>query len=265
MRIVRALTVAAAVLPLLAACGGDDEPRRLSTEEQRYADAFARDLTDANDGLAVDAEGGACIGDAIVRELGLGPFREAKLAPADLAGDETPGELLGKGAVSDEQAADIAREWQRCVDLTNVFARQASDQFGLDEQGLACFEDQLDESGVLDDYLRVSFTSDDPDDGRAVLNEIVLLVQTCTADASGEGGVVVDAIAASLTQSGTLDAAQARCVAQHVVDELGADTFQEMGSGGSFSDASPEVQQALATGIVAASRACGIDPSSLGG
>jgi hypothetical protein len=266
MRIVRALSVAALpLLPLLAACGGDAGARALTAEEQKYADAFARDLSDADDGLAVDAEGGDCIGTAIMRELGLAPFREAKLAPADLAGDESPGELLGKGTVSDGQASDIAAEWKRCVDLPKLFARQASDQFGLDEDGIACFEDKLDESEVLDDYLRISFTSDDPDDGRAVLNEIVLLVQACTASASGEGGVVVDSIAASLTQSGTLDEGPARCVAQHVVDDLGADTFQGMGSGGSFSDAPLEVQQALAEGIVTASRACGIDPSTLGG
>jgi hypothetical protein len=265
MRTARALTVAVVPLLLLAACGGGGDDRVLSGEEQRYADAFARDLSDADDGLAVDAKGGDCIGTAIMRELGLAPFREAEVTAADVGGDETPGQLLGKGTVSDDQAARIAAAWKRCVDLAKVFATQASDQFGLDEAGIACFESKLTKSKVLDRYLEVSFTSDDPADGRKVLNEIVGLVQDCTATSSGEGGLVVDAIAASLAQSGTLDAVQARCLAQHVVDNLGADTFQGMGSGGSFADAPPEVQQALAQGIVDASRACGIDPSTLGG
>lgn len=265
MRTARALTIAVIPLLLAAACGGGDGPRSLTSEEQKYADAFARDLSDSDDGLAVDAKGGDCIGAAIVRELGLDPFREAKVTPADVGGDDTPGELLGKGVVSDEQAAHIVAAWKRCVDLPKVFATQASDQFGLDEAGVACFESKLTKSKVLDDYLEVSFTSDDPDDGRQVLNKIVGLVQDCTVSSSGEGGLVVDSIAASLTQSGTLDAEQARCVAQHVVDNLGADTFQGLGSGGSFADAPPEVQRALAQGIVDASRACGIDPSTLGG
>jgi hypothetical protein len=58
MRTPRALTaVALAILVTtlgVAACGGDDDG--LSAEAQRYADAFARDLADGDDGLAVDDE-----------------------------------------------------------------------------------------------------------------------------------------------------------------------------------------------------------------
>jgi hypothetical protein len=265
MRTPRALTavVLAILVPTaaVAACGGDDDG--LSAEAQRYADAFARDLADGDDGLAVDDEEGQCVGDAIMRELGTGPFKEAKVEPGDLAGDESPGELLGKGAVSEDQAKLIAEEWNECVDLPDVFAHQASDQFSLDEDGVACFEDELRETSVLDEYLRVSFTSDDAADGRAVLNQIVGLVQQCSAQ-GGSGGVLVDAIAASLAEDGQLTSDEATCVAQHVVDEVGADKLVGIGGGESLADAPEDVQKDFATAIVNAAASCNLDLSKIG-
>jgi hypothetical protein len=265
MRTPRALAVALAVALLgalaLAACGGDDDG--LSTEAQRYADAFARDLADGDDGLAVDDEGGQCVGEAIMRELGTGPFKEAKIEPADLAGDESPGELLGSGVVSDEQADAIAEAWNECVDLPEAFALQASDEFGLDDAGVTCFEDELRASDVLDEYLRVSFTSADAAEGRTVLNRIVGLVQQCSAQ-GGSGGVLVDSLAASFAEDGQLTPDEATCLAQHVVDEVGADELVGIGSGETLADAPEALQQQFAAAIVKAAEQCDLDLTKLG-
>ena len=43
---------------------------RCPTDEQAYADAFAKDLADEDDGFGVSADEGDCIGEAIMRELG---------------------------------------------------------------------------------------------------------------------------------------------------------------------------------------------------
>lgn len=258
MRTLRVVTTAIVSVLLLTACGGGDDGGALSEEEQRFATAFARDLADADDGLAVDSEGGQCIGEAIMRELGTDPFHEAKVTPQDLSGSESPGELLGKGRVSDDQADAIADAWNDCVDLPAVFASEGADQFGLDEAGVRCFEDQLRSSGVLDGYLTVSFTSDDPADGREVLNEIVGLVQECTASDDGQGGVLVDSIAASLAQDGTLDVEQATCVAQHLVDDLGADKLSA-----GVDEEDPAVQEEFAQALLDAADDCGVDPSLL--
>ena len=265
MRTPRAVTVALVATLVgslvLAACGGGDDG--LSTEEQRYADAFARDFADGDDGLALDDHESQCVGEAIMRELGTTPFKEAEVEPADLAGDESPGELLGSGVVSDEQADEIAERWKGCADMAKAFAGEASSQFGLDDDGVACFEDQLRDSEVLDDYLRVSFTSSDAADGRNVLNQIVGLVQQCSAQ-GGSGGVLVDAIAASLAEGGKLTPDEATCVAQHVVDEVGADQLVGIGSGESLADAPDDVQRQFATAIVNAAQSCGLDLSKIG-
>jgi hypothetical protein len=264
MRIPRAL--AAPLVPLalavgMGACGGGD--KGLSAAEQRYADAFARDLADGDDGLTFDDEGGRCVGEAIMHELGTKPFLDAKVQPDDLSGDETPGQLLGSNKVTDAQAEAIVTKWNGCVDLPKAFAKQAATQFGLDAHGVTCFEGQLRKSKVLDDYLLVSFTSAEGADLQSVLERIVKLVQQCSAT-KGSGGVLVDSIAASLAQSDGLDATQARCVAQHLVDEVGADQLVSLGQGGTLAAAPKEVQQRFAGAIVGAAQACGVDLSKVG-
>ena len=255
----------AAVAPLLvvlaaAACSGEGG---LSSRERELADAFARDLADEDDGLGVGEEGGVCIGEAIMEELGSEPFDEAGVEPDDI-GDEPPGQLLGAGTVSDEQADAIVAAWRDCVDLSAAFAEQGRDEFGLDDAGVACFEEALRGDDVLDRYLHVSFTSDRPEDAESALSGIVGLVQSCTA-AEGSGGILVDSIAASLAADGQLTAEQAPCVAQQVVDIMGAERLLEITGVGEFETAAPEVQEEFAQAIIDATTACGIPPSQLGG
>jgi hypothetical protein len=266
MRIQRALAVALAVVVaagvalVVAGRGGDDG---LSQEEQRYADAFARNLSDGDDALSFDPEAGQCVGDAIMRELTARPFHEAKVTPADLGGGKLPGELLGAGRVSDVQADAIATAWNRCISLVDVFAGQTSRQFGLTDDDVRCFKRELRKGKVLDRYLHLMFTSSDPDDVEDVQREIVVDAQRC-ASVRGDGGYIVNAVAALFTQDGKVPEQAARCLGQHIVDAVGADELVSLSAGGRLSDAPEPVQRRFADAIVGAAAACGVVVQSLG-
>ena len=53
-------------------------------------------------------------------------------------------------------------------------------------------------------------------------------------------------------------------MAQHVVDEVGADQLVGIGGGESLSDAPEDVQEDFATAIVNAAAACDLDLSKIG-
>jgi hypothetical protein len=77
----------------------------LTAEEQEYADAFALALTN-DSGLGVQSGDADCLAAAMMAELGVEPFEAADVTPADIDPDDSssPGELLGDGAISEEQA-----------------------------------------------------------------------------------------------------------------------------------------------------------------
>ena len=256
------MTVVSALL--LGACGGDDE-EPLSAAEQSYADAFAKDLADEDDGFGVSPSQGDCIGASIMRILGAEVFDKAGIEPADLGGSESPGELLGEGTVTDEQATAITKAWKDCVDLVHEFALRSGDRFDLDEEGLSCYEDALDESGILDEYLEVLFQQATAEAGYTVLQRILGLVQGCTTSAEGKGGVMVESIAASLTANGTLNLVKARCVAQELVDLVGVDRLIVLTGNGDLSTVPPEAQEEFAQAIVTASTTCGVPLDQVGG
>jgi hypothetical protein len=255
-----AVLLVAAVL--VAGCSSGTA--KLSTKEQAFADAFAKDLSDSA-GFGVSAAGGKCIGEAIMRELGTAPFDKAKVTPADLGGDKSPGEQLGKGAVSAKQAKAISAAWRKCVDFPKEFARQASTSYNLDAKGTSCFEAKLRKSDVLDRYIQVSFTSNKVSDAQTVLQDVVKLVQGCSTK-GGQGGVLVDSIATSLGSDGTLTPVQARCMAQKIVDDVGADRLLELTKGGGgLSAEPPAVQSEFEASIVKAAGACDVPLSKLNG
>jgi hypothetical protein len=266
MRIPRALAVAVAVLVaagvvLIVSRSAADEG--LSKEEQRYADAFARNFSDGDDALSFDPKAGQCVGEAIVHELGARPFHEAKVTPADLGSGKLPGELLGAGRVSNAQADAIAVAWNRCIDLVEVFADQTSEQFGLSDADVRCFKQELRKGKVLDRYLRLMFTSADAEDVQEVQREIVVAAQQC-ASQRGDGGYIVNAVAALFTQDGKVSEETARCLGQHIVDQVGADQLVALSAGGRLSDAPEDVQRRFASAIVDAAAACHVDVQSLG-
>jgi hypothetical protein len=261
----RILGLLVPVALLFGACSGGDDENPLSDLEQDYADAFAKDLADEDDGFGVSPSQGDCIGEEIMRILGAEVFDEAGVQPADLGGSESPGELLGEGTVTEAQAAEITRAWNECVDLVHEFAVRSGDRFDLDAEGLSCYEDALAEGDVLDEYLEVLFRKADPQAGYTVLQRILGLVQGCTTSAEGKGGVLVESIAASLSANGTLNLVNARCVAQELVDLLGVDRLIVLTGNGDLSTVPPEAQEEFAQAIVTATDTCGVPLSQVGG
>ena len=253
----RTLALLLPLVVLVGACsggGGSD----LSSEAQDYADAFAHDLADEDDGFGVSASQGDCIGEAIMTELGVKVFEDAGVDPEDLGGAETPGELLGEGTVTEAQAKAIVVGWKDCVDLVHQFALRSGDQFDLDSDGLECYEEALEKDKLLDEYLSVAFRSADRNQSLRILQRNVALVHQCTVSADGKGGVIVESIAAGLTQDGTGDISRARCVAQALVDAMGAEALLEVSPVDGASTASAELQEQYATALDGAAVACGV-------
>lgn len=253
-----AALLAIAALSVAAACGGDDEG--LSDEEQAYADAFAADMTNDAEGMNVSDEEAECMSEAVMQELGVEPFEEADVQPADLEGDEAPGELLGEGAVSDEQAETIADTWLDCADLPKSLAANLGESADLDEDAQACVEEGLGDGDVIKGYLMASFTSGEPDQDDPAFADLLSLVTDCGKDEDGNGGPIVDGIAQSLAAGGTLDEEQSQCMAQAIVDEVGADQILEAGNG-----PSPELEAQMNQAVLSAAADCGVSPEQMGG
>lgn len=253
------------VVPLLlaTACGGGDDEEPLTKEEQRYANAFARDLSDGDDGLSVTVEEAACIGDAILHVLGVRPFHEAGIEPADLEGDETPGQLLGEGTVSDDQADEIAGRWLDCVDLVEDLVAQAKGSVELDDEGQACFEDALRDGTLPHDYLVVSFTSDDPADVNGILGEMGSILGRCrgaggTATTASPDESTSERLARLLVDRYAEDPDDARCLADGIISRVSADDLQAMVTAGGPGGPSDAARARVAVAMQASAAACGL-------
>ncbi len=266
------LLVAACVLA--AACGGDDDAGSggdgdggggLSAEEQELADAWSLTLQDEDDGFAVGQDDADCMGAAIMLEVGVEPFEEADVTADDIGDDEgqnSPGEVLGAGVISEAQADAVLDAWEECVDLAQMLAESASTEFDLDEDGVACFADGLGEGELARDVLRPSFTSDSDDPPEEALGSIVALLDSC---GDGEGGLLVDSIAEELAADGSMCEDVAGCFAQAVYDDLGFDRLAELSASGDFEDADPEAQSEITGALIAAAGACDVPVSAFGG
>lgn len=283
MRRNRTSLVLLALLALLAvlatACsGGDDDDAAdggstttteatLSDEEQAFADAFAADFSDADDGLGVTAEEGDCLATVLMAELGTERFDDAGVAPEDLGGDESPGQLLGEGAITEDQANAIYTGWEDCVDLDVAFAESFQKEYDADDATGECFRTGLADGDLMRKYMVASFTSgEELDSTQPPLKDIVALIGTCTAgDTGGSATVLVDSIAQSLAANGAITAEEAQCLAQSIVDTIGADKLLQGAANGDLASASPEVQQAVVAAITTAAGACDVPLSKLGG
>jgi hypothetical protein len=200
-------------------------------------------------------------------ELGTDPFANADVTPADINEDEesnSPGELVGEGVISDEQADAILKVWEDdCVDVAELITRGASSEFELDADGEKCFEDGLAEGNLARDLMRSAFTSGDDTPEESTLTGLVTLIDTCSGGAQGDS--VVSSIAAELSADGTLTPEQGECVAQALVDDLGLERILEVTGGGDFEDAEPADQQEFAAALLDAAGACDVPLSALGG
>jgi hypothetical protein len=278
----RRLALSALVLFALlgAACGDDDDggsgdggggAEGLSSEEQDFADAWAATLADDEgdeDGFSFPEADAQCMGEAIMAEVGTGPFDDAGIEPDDIdqeGEDDSPGELLGAGAISDEQADALLDTWDGCTDLNAAFIDLVSADTELDPAGRACLEEGLEEEGLVREGFRASLTQDDSDPPEEVITALVSLMSTCGGDGAGTGGLIVDSIAESLAADGRLTEEQSQCMAQEMVDAIGMERIIELGVGGGLDDADPAAQQEMAGAVLGAAETCDVPVASLGG
>jgi len=274
LRTGRVLVVLAAALAFVPACadeGGDDSADTTTTEasddltaeEQEYADAFAVTLADDTNGLAVQPDEADCMAKAVMAELGVEPFKDADVTPDDIdpEGESSPGELLGDGVVTDEQAHAILDVWEDCVDLVDVLAESAGSEFDLDPAGQECFNAGLGENDLAAGLLAGSFTSADgtPDDD--TVQALLALLDEC---AEGTANPIVSAIADELAADGSLTAEQSQCLAQGVVDEIGSDRLGELFAAGGFEDLSADAQAEVTGALVQAAADCDVPMSAFG-
>ncbi|MEQ1787848.1 MAG: hypothetical protein ABL966_12405 [Acidimicrobiales bacterium] len=245
--------------------GGPSDPG-LSDEAQALADAWSETLQDDEDGFGVEPADADCMGTAIMAELGMEVFDDAGVTPSDIGGGEdnnSPGELLGDGVISTEQADAVIDAWEAdCIDVTELLSTSAGEEFGLDAEGQACFADGLAEDDLARSLLRPSFTSgtDDPDE--AVLTDVLAVIESCSGD---EASPLVTSIAESLAADGVMTDEQAACIAQAVVDDLGAARLTELTAGGDFEDADPAAQQEITGALLDAAGSCDVPLSAFGG
>jgi len=271
-RLLRVVLVSA--LALATACAdeaegnngdeADDEPQELTADEQAYADAFADTLVDDTNGLSVEPDEAACMGEAIMAELGVEPFDDADVSPDDIgpANDSSPGELLGDGAVSQEQALSIIDVWGAdCVDLVEVLVASAGSDFGLDEKGSDCFADGLGEGDLAAGLLAGSFTNADGTPDQETIEALLQLLDEC---GEGTGNPTVGAIAEELAADGTFTPEQAECLAQGVVDEIGVERMSELFATGGFDDLAPEAQNEVTGALLKAAGSCDVPLRAFG-
>ena len=251
----------------MGSCGDDGGGDGLSDEEQTYADAWAATLADADEeDLQFTDEEAACLGDAIMAELGVEPFEEAGVEADEInrdgEDDDSPGEVLGAGVVSESQADAVLDAWSECADLSAALAGSLATEFDLDDDARECVAQGIEDQDLARNGYRASFTTDDdrpPDD---VLQDLLAVVEDCGGTISA---ALTESIADAISADGTLTPEQATCVAQGVVDGLGPDRLLELSASGDFEDASPEVQAELGEALAAAAGACDVPPDALGG
>ncbi len=189
----RLATVLVAPVVALAACragssassSGDTDPTgapgELTGAERELADAFAGEFADEEDGLGVTTEEGACMARVLMAELGADPFEEAGVTAEDLGGGETPGQLLGEGAISGAQADAIYTGWEACADLVSAFADSFQAGYEADDATRVCFQTGLEEDDLLRAYLIASFTRDEElDPSQPPVSDVISLIATCT-------------------------------------------------------------------------------------
>ena len=269
-RTLLALLALAAPAALLAACGDDDDEGGggRSAEEQEYVDAWVVNLTESDDGLGVDEDEADCMAAALVDGLGTERFADADVTADDVAEGESPGELLGEGAIPEEDARAVLADWEDCTDVGLLLADASREDFDLDDDGVRCLAEGLNEQDLAAELLVVSFTSAGeagPED-ESLLTDFTLLVDECSGGGEGAGGALVDTFAQGLLEDGTLTEEQAQCLAQTTVDAIGRERLVTLSlEDGEFSDAPPEVQAEITQALLDAAVECDVPVSAFGG
>lgn len=279
MRARSALAVLLCTSFALVACGGDDGGGSagggdgLSDAEQEYADAWAGTLEDGDEtSVQVTSDEAACMGEAIMAELGLAPFEEAGVEAADINqdGDEddSPGEVLGTGVVSEAQADAILDEWEDCADLAEAFAASLAVELELDDDAAQCVEEGLADGDLVRDGYRASFVTDEDEPPADVIQALLAVVDECTGGSEGGGSVssaLVTSIAEGLAAGSDLTDAEAECLAEGIIAEVGQERLLEVSADGSFENAPADVQAEIGQAVIVAAGDCDIPLADLGG
>jgi len=265
---------ALALFPACADEGGDEDADdettetgeasdELSPEEQEYADAFAATLADDTNGFAVPADDAACMGDAVMAELGVEPFEEADVEPDDIEadGESSPGNLLGDGAVTSEQAFAIIDGWEDCTDLIAMLVESGGSELDLDPEGKECFAAGLAEDDLAAGLLAGSFTTEDGTPDAETFQAFLDLLDECS---EGTDSPLVDKFAEGLAEDGTLTAEQSQCLAEEVFNQLGSERLSELFATGSLEDLPPEVQEEITRALLDATGPCDVPLSAFG-
>jgi len=253
---------------LLGACGDDDasgdddDGGGLTEAEQEYAAAIAVSLQDEEDGFDLETAEAECMGEAVMAELGVGPFEGAGVEPGDIDPASSPGELLGDGTVSTERALAIVDSWEDCVDVVDVLVESGGSELDLDPEGKECFRVGLVEGDLGHRLLAGAFTNEDGAPDQQTATDFLALIEDC---GSTEGGSpLVDEITASLLEGSSLTDQQARCLAQGVVDELGIERMGELFSSGAFDDLTEDGQSEVTGALLQAAVACDVPLDGFG-
>jgi hypothetical protein len=252
----------------LGSCGDDDGDEGLSDEEQAYADAWAATLADGDqDDVRFSDEEAACMGDAVMAELGVEPFEEAGVEAdeinADGEDDDSPGEVLGDGVVTDAQADAVLDVWDGCADLPAALTASIATEVDLDDEAQECVADGIEERGLAREGYTASFTTDEDEPPEEVLQELFALVDDCGSSAGTDA--LAESIAETLAADGSLTDEQAACIAREVVADVGRDRLLEVGGTGSFEEAPPEVQAEIGQAVSRAAGACDVPLSAFEG
>jgi hypothetical protein len=280
----RKTAVIALVVPLslLAAACGDSKGGDLTAEEQEFADSISVGLTRGEAGIDAPADDVDCMAEAVVTEIGLEVFTDADLEPEDFETEASPGELLGEGTVSDEDAVSVIDEWQDCTDLPKALA---SSSFTDDPDGAECFADALDDE-LLDVVLVPAFTTEDgaPTD-EDEQQEVIDLVTECAEGPQTEGAddgatedegtddgeepadveaLLIESLSSGFATSGQVDEATAACLAEGLVEKIGADRlYAAIGPEIDFSQVPTELMEEITAALQAAGADCGVAPELL--
>lgn len=256
-----ALLALAVPVALFAACGDDDDGGG-SSADQELVDAWVVNLSSADEdgSLAVPEEDAECMAAALVDGLGADVFDEADVTAEDIEEGASPGELLGDGAVSEDDARSILDDWTGCTDLDRLLAETTSGGLGLDDDQVDCLAEALGEEGdIAVEALLPSFTTESGEPPQDVLSRFTILADECS-------GALVDSIAESLASGQDLTDEQARCLAEHVIDTIGRDRLVDQSlASGEFEDATPEFQQEMEAALLSGADACGVPVSSVSG
>jgi hypothetical protein len=106
-----------------------------------------------------------------------------------------------------------------------------------------------------------SFTSADGTPEADTVQALLALLDEC---GKGTGNPVVGAIAEELAANGSITTEQAECLAQGVVDGIGAERMGELFATGGFDDLPPEAQDEVTGALLRAAGDCEVPLSAFG-